>query len=225
MSCIKIILIYLPLCDCSSIYFWELDGGLTHNSGIWDDTLSNRPVHSHHHSEPRNLLPFASDGVWVQGTESHKDGLWHSVAVWPLCRTVSPDKTPEWKKRGKSKDKKTRIYDLKCYFKTKHFVLCHFFWWLSSCVFFVYSPFCAFDAGGYNFFGCSKSTLLQVGLVTLGVNRFLFVIIPQWLPQGNDPVWLLCSHHKVIVPEADQEISQLLHGPITLHVVRADRIL
>ncbi|KAA0721208.1 hypothetical protein E1301_Tti021593 [Triplophysa tibetana] len=34
-------LIYSPLCDCCSVHFWELDGGLAHHLSIGEDALSD----------------------------------------------------------------------------------------------------------------------------------------------------------------------------------------
>lgn len=87
-------LIYSPLCDCCSVHFWELDGGLAHHLGIGEDALSDVLVSTCYHCESGHPHSVTAHRIWVESTEPCEDGLHHSVAVRPLCRTMSPNETP-----------------------------------------------------------------------------------------------------------------------------------
>ncbi len=78
-------LIYSPLCDCCSVHFWELDGGLAHHLSIGEDALSDVLVSTCYHCEARHPHSVTTHRIWVESTEPCEDGLHHSVAVGPLC--------------------------------------------------------------------------------------------------------------------------------------------
>lgn len=87
-------LMYLPLCHCCSIHFWKLDGGLAHHLSIGEDALSDVLVSACYHCEAGHPHSVTAHRVWVESTKPCEDGLHHSVAVRPLCRTMSPNETP-----------------------------------------------------------------------------------------------------------------------------------
>ena len=84
-------LIYSPLCDCCSINFWELDGGLAHHLSIGKDALLDVLVSTCYHCEAGHPHSVTVHRIWVESTEP----LWRWPPPLGCSQATVQDKEPQ----------------------------------------------------------------------------------------------------------------------------------
>lgn len=124
---------------------------------------------THQNSKARDPLFLRLHSNWVEGTEFLKDSLHHSVTVWSLCRTVSPDVTP------KNKIKYTLIY---LFYTSLIKTIRSFFDWLNV-------PFCTLDSWCNNPLSGSETASSQTKVVVFQAHQELLHSSISWPNPSN----------------------------------------